>query len=307
MAFGIAAAASVNYTHSLPCQTRFLHHTAIWICLWNFLFLTSSGTERVRGGLATVLTMRVFLTGHACWRSSGQATMPMDYVITPLSEDNYAGFAQAMGYASGAQMTFPCDFYDRSYVQALQGQLLSRVEDYPWVDCSCSSRGCCSGSEKKKTGTDLQPYNLDFQLHTNYAFDAIFAKQNRRSITLNRIPGRGDGTNYDDAPLNGICSGFGGCLRGSLGAHRYPAAWTGDIGDDPSHLVNSISLFPAACAGYLWCAYSVDLGPYSDSLAPDHPINSARYIRYMQWGAFVIDVSPPRRWKCRYSHLDISR
>lgn len=180
---------------------------------------------------------------------------PNQYVITSNSEDRYDAFSRAMGVDPHKNVSFPCDFYDRRYVQALQTELLAAVEDYPWVDCSCTSRGCCSGTEKNKSGADLQPLNLDFQLHTNFAFDSIFKLNGKRSLTMNRVPGRGDGTNYNDQPLNGTR------LRFNLGAHRYPAAWTGDIGDDPARLANSIALFPAACAGHLWCAYSVDLGP----------------------------------------------
>ena len=200
-------------------------------------------------------------------------------------------------------------------MMALQNTLLDSVEDYPWVDCSCTSRSCCSGAGKNKSGQALQPLNLDFQLHTNFAFDAIFAKHNRRSITLNRVPGRGDGSNYNDAPLNGSCTTkFGTCLKHNLGAHRYPAAWTGDIGDDPIKLANSISLFPAACTGHLWCAFSVDLGPYTDSLPATHPINAARYIRFVQWGVFSSMYRPhdggnadTRIWTFADEHYKILR
>jgi len=122
-----------------------------------------------------------------------------------------------------AGTNFSCDFYDRRYVTALQDTLLAPVEDYPWVDCSsCSARGPC--------GNASIPKNLDFNLHTNYAFDALLARDGRRGLTLNRLPGRGDGSNYNDAPLNGSR------LTGNLGAHRFPGAWTGDIGDDASTL-----------------------------------------------------------------------
>ena len=63
--------------------------------------------------------------------------------------------------------------------------MLAGVEDYPWVDCvTCSVHGDCG----KHPGA---PANLDFNLLTNYAFDAQFSLQNQRSLTLNRLPGSG--------------------------------------------------------------------------------------------------------------------
>jgi hypothetical protein len=240
---------------------------------------------------------------------------PNGYIITAESEDRYAAFARAMGDDPSESRNCTCDFYDRTYMTALQDQLVSKVMDYPWVDCSCTSRGCCSGIDQNKTGDALQPLNLDAQLQTNFAFDSLYAAKGLRSLTMNRVPGRGDGTNYNDAALNGSCgSSFGTCLRHNLGAHRYPAAWTGDIGDDPSHLVNSISLFPAACAGHLWCAFSVDLGPYTDSLPATHPVNAARYIRFVQWGVFSSIFRPhdggnadTRIWTFADEHYQILR
>mmetsp|Transcript_11362 Transcript_11362/g.28087 ORF Transcript_11362/g.28087 Transcript_11362/m.28087 type:complete len:823 (-) Transcript_11362:286-2754(-) len=245
---------------------------------------------------------------------------PEDYVIHRESEDNYDSFARSMGYDPSENHTFPCDFYDRQYMKALVEELLAPVTDYPWVDCSCTSRGCCTGAEKNKTGADLQPFNLDFQLQTNYALDAIYAKRGNRSLVLNRLPGRADGSNYNDALLNGTCyTPFGSCLRGNLGAHRYPTAWTGDIGFVEQHLVNSIALFPEACASHLWCSFSVDIGPFGTvppfgTTAPDDPINAARYIRFMQWGAFSAIFRPhdgadadTRIWTFKASHYQILR
>lgn len=144
---------------------------------------------------------------------------PNGYVITKASEDNYDGFAKAMGHDPSDNRAYTCDFYDRAYMTALQDQLVSRVMDYPWVDCSCTSRGCCSGAENDKTGDALQPLNLDAQLQANFAWDSLYAAKGLRSLTMNRVPGRGDGTNYNDAPLNGSCSTtFGTCLRHNLGA-----------------------------------------------------------------------------------------
>ena len=53
------------------------------------------------------------------------------YVITKSSEDNYDGFARAMGDDPAANKNYSCDFYDRDYMTALQEQLVSRVMDYP--------------------------------------------------------------------------------------------------------------------------------------------------------------------------------
>ena len=53
------------------------------------------------------------------------------YVITKSSEDNYDGFARAMGDDPAANKNYSCDFYDRDYMTALQDQLVSRVMDYP--------------------------------------------------------------------------------------------------------------------------------------------------------------------------------
>ena len=78
--------------------------------------------------------------------------------------------------------------------------------------------------------------------------------------------------------------------------------------------MNSISLFPAACAGHLWCAFSVDLGPYTDSLPATHPVNAARYIRFMQWGVFSAIFRPhdggnadTRIWTFADEHYQILR
>lgn len=162
---------------------------------------------------------------------------PNGYIITPAGEDRYDAFAEAMGADPNKNQSFPCDFYNRTYVTALQTTLLAGVEDYPWIDCvSCSVHGDCG----KHPGA---PANLDFNLLTNYAFDAQFTLQNLRSLTLNRLPGRGDGSNYNDQPLNASQ------LAGNLGAHRYPTAWTGDVGDGTQDLAHSVSLFPAAFAG----------------------------------------------------------
>lgn len=162
---------------------------------------------------------------------------PNGYVITPAGEDRYDAFAEAMGADPAKNETFACDFYNRTYVSALQTTMLAAVEDYPWIDCvTCSVHADCG----KHPGA---PANLDFNLLTNYAFDAQFALKNQRSLTLNRLPGRGDGSNYNDQPLNGSQ------LVGNLGAHRYPAAWTGDVGDGLTDLANSVSLFTAAFAG----------------------------------------------------------
>ena len=93
-----------------------------------------------------------------------------------------------MGADPSQNLSFPCNFYDREYVTALQNTLLAGVEDYPWVDCvTCSAHADC--------GSSSAPSNLDFNLLANYAFDAQFALLNKRSLTLNRLPGRGDGSN----------------------------------------------------------------------------------------------------------------
>ena len=201
---------------------------------------------------------------------------PNGYEITAASEDRYAAFATAMGVDPAAGTNFSCAFYDRRYVTALQDALLAPVEDYPWVDCvTCTAHGDCGN----KTNTALQ--HLDFNLHANYAFDALLARDGRRGLTLNRLPGRGDGSNYNDGALNGSR------LTGNLGAHRYPGAWTGDIGNDSNKLPASVTLFPAAFSGHLWAAFSVDLGPYAaGDLSLDFPTMGARFVRFVQWGVW---------------------
>ena len=201
---------------------------------------------------------------------------PNGYEITAASEDRYAAFATAMGADPAAGANFSCNFYDRRYVTALQDALLAPVEDFPWVDCvTCSAHGDCGN----KTNAALK--SLDFNLHANYAFDALLARDGRRGLTLNRLPGRGDGSNYNDGALNGSR------LTGNLGAHRFPGAWTGDIGDDSSKLPASIALFPAAFSGHLWGAFSVDLGPYAaGGLSLDFPTMGARFVRFVQWGVW---------------------
>ena len=70
-----------------------------------------------------------------------------------------------------------------------------------WVDCSCTSRGCCSGADQNKSGDALQPLNLDAQLQANFAFDSLYTAKGMRSLTMNRVPGRGDGTNCESEAL----------------------------------------------------------------------------------------------------------
>ena len=69
------------------------------------------------------------------------------------------------------------------------------------MDCSCTSRGCCSGADQNKSGDALQPLNLDAQLQANFAFDSLYTAKGMRSLTMNRVPGRGDGTNCESEAL----------------------------------------------------------------------------------------------------------
>jgi hypothetical protein len=159
------------------------------------------------------------------------------------------------------------------YVAALQGALLAPVEDYPWIDCvDCGVHAACGSSEA--------PDNLDFNLLANYAFAAIFAADNKRCITLNRLPGRADGSNCNWDVLNGSK------LTHNLGAHRYPGAWVGDSGTGLSPIANSIALFPAAAAAHLWVHFSVDLANYANSDPPFSQSNAVRYVRFLQFGVF---------------------
>eukprot|EP00039_Didymoeca_costata_P009814 m.130909 g.130909 ORF g.130909 m.130909 type:complete len:871 (-) comp14610_c0_seq11:30-2642(-) len=215
---------------------------------------------------------------------------PDQAIINNFTEDRYAEFASAMGVNPALNKSFNCNFYDRDYVTALQNTLLSPVNDYPWIDCvSCSSRAAC--------GDNTAPENLDFNLWTNYAFNSLLARENKRSIVLNRVPGHGDLSNYNGNPLNGTA------LIGVLGAHRYPTAWTGD----GPKLVDGVSLFPAASAGHLWVTYSADLGPY---VTPDPP----KYVRFMQWGVWSPIFRPhdggnqdTRIWKFQEPYYSILR
>lgn len=73
--------------------------------------------------------------------------------------------------------------YNVTYVEALQDALLASIEDWPWIDCGpCAVRAAC--------GDPNAPLNLDANLLMNYAFSALFAGNNRRVMTLNRLPGR---------------------------------------------------------------------------------------------------------------------
>ena len=104
---------------------------------------------------------------------------------------------------------------------------------------------------------------------TSASVDAGSEQDGKRSLTLNRIPGRADahgtthGTNWGGDPLSGAA------LVGNLGARRYPAAWVGDTPgphlppDGYGPINQTIALFPETAAGHLWVAYSLDLGPYA--------------------------------------------
>ena len=93
------------------------------------------------------------------------------------------------------------------YVEALQDALLATVEDWPWIDCvACAVHTAC--------GDPNAPDNLDANLLINYAFSALFEGNNRRVVTLNRLPGRADGSNCNWGVLNGSQ------LVHNLGAHR---------------------------------------------------------------------------------------
>lgn len=73
--------------------------------------------------------------------------------------------------------------YNATYVEALQDALLAPIEDWPWIDCGpCAVHAAC--------GDPNAPLNLDANLLMNYAFSALFAGNNRRVMTLNRLPGR---------------------------------------------------------------------------------------------------------------------
>ena len=59
----------------------------------------------------------------------------------------------------------------------------------------------CSGADQNKSGDALQPINLDAQLQANFAFDSLYTAKGMRSLTMNRVPGRGDGTNCESEAL----------------------------------------------------------------------------------------------------------
>jgi alpha-glucosidase len=198
---------------------------------------------------------------------------PDQATISAQTEDRYDAFATAMGVDPKENRSFACNFYDQKYMTALQTALLDPIEDYAWIDCvACAVHAKC--------GDAAAPANLDFNLMANYALNTAIAKKNKRAITLNRLPGRGDTSNYNVQALNGSK------LQGNLGARRYPGAWTGDLpcrAAPCTDLSATVELFAAAAAGHLWTGYSQDLGPY---IHEHDPLDDAKFVRYMQFGAF---------------------
>lgn len=195
------------------------------------------------------------------------------------SEDGYDAFARAIGAEPSANQTFACNLYDVAWVTAWHDALLMPAMDWVWIDGNCQPRppGVC--------GDATAPADLDCNVLANYALHALAARSGGRTLALNRMPGRADGTNFNAAPLRGAR------LRGALGAHRFPGAWTGDV--PPPHLPPHFTPLEAsvrACAevaaGQLFASLSSDLGPYADAAGARAPVNARRFVRYAQWGAW---------------------
>ena len=92
------------------------------------------------------------------------------YVITKSSEDNYDGFARAMGDDPADNKNYSCDFYDRDYMTALQDQLVSRVMDYP-------VRAALSPILKRHAASDREAALFHFKRCLSDQLGAISFKQ----------------------------------------------------------------------------------------------------------------------------------
>jgi hypothetical protein len=176
---------------------------------------------------------------------------PGGAIIRRDSEDRYEAFCEAMGVDPALNRSFHCDFYDRSYMQALYRAVLAPLADWVWID----------GAGETSTSGQCGRGPVDWNLMGNYAFNQLQEMEfNRRAFTLNRRPGRADGGNTHLQLLNGSQ------LVGNAGAHRYPGAF---VGDTPGSalppqffpLQDSIALFAEAQATQLWLSYTIPMGP----------------------------------------------
>lgn len=223
-------------------------------------------------------------------------------------------FSSMMGDSNSSGLLKPdgsyiTNYYDQKYTESLWVAIIDTVMDYIWIDCAYQCKpqhGTASGVLSNHD--TLPPANLDFNTHALYAFGAMLMAQNKRPLALLRPPGsNGINVNIDTPNSHGR-------LQGNLGAHRTPMSWTGDtdLSPDKYLLTKQIKYFAEACAMYLFCGLSSDLGPMNNEHGGLYqPVQTYRYIRIMQWGAFTASfrmhsgtIAPPwvkyttdeRRW-----------
>jgi hypothetical protein len=119
---------------------------------------------------------------------------PGGAIISRDREDEYNPFCEQMGVDPALNKSFNCDFYDRDYMQALYRAVLAPLADWVWID----------GAGETSTSGQCGTGPVDWNLQGNYAFNTLQEKTfNRRAFTLNRRPGRADGTNTHLQVLNG--------------------------------------------------------------------------------------------------------
>ena len=225
------------------------------------------------------------------------ATMGRPYELYNISQNNtevgaWHRFSKMMGGNSSslqnADGSYLTNYYDQQYTEALWVAILDTVMDYAWIDCAYQCKpqyGTASGDLAAEAAQKtLPPATLDFNTHALHAFGSMLMKQNKRPLALLRPPGS-NGINIVVSTANNA-----GRLRGNLGAHRTPMSWSGDTDLIPNHelLHSQIKYFPEACALYLYCGLSSDLGPMDNRWGGLYkPSQTNRYIRLLQWAAFT--------------------
>ena len=123
--------------------------------------------------------------------------------------------------------------------------------------------GGVTGHDGGSCGDDVS-VNVEGNLWSQYVFNTYHRNNEtvgggvgRRAMTLNRLPGL--------SPSNAVYKLLQNpklTQTAALAAHRYPAAWTGDIYGDFSTLAAHVALFAEAAGTMLFTHYSADLGGF---------------------------------------------